>query len=477
MRRSSFVAPLLLILIGGVFLVKNIRPEWPLFETVFTWWPLVLIGWGLIRAIEILVAHFGGRSLPQRGLSGGEWALVIIITFVGAGVWSAQRFAQEGFGRIKIGGVEVFGESFDYPVEAVSLKAGKTPRITLDVGRGSARVVGSDTEEVKITARKTVRALNKKYADDAHKETPLSASATGETVTIRAGLDQPDNIRVTYDLEIAVPKGASLECHGKNLDLDLSDLDGRVTIDSDRSGVRVQNMGGKIIIDTRSSDLIKALDVRNDIELKGRGRDIELENVTGQVTVSGGYSGETSMRNISSPVRFESSVTEIRVGKIPGTLNLTLSALTADGIVGPVLVKARSKDVRLTDVAEEVNIDVDRGDIGLIQTRPQTGRLDVKVGSGDIELALPEATKFALDGTTERGEVINDFGARLREESEGRGGKLLAVAAGAPQVTLKTGRGSLTVRKSIPVPPAPPAAPSKADKPPVPPPPARADNQ
>jgi DUF4097 and DUF4098 domain-containing protein YvlB len=176
-------------------------------------------------------------------------------------------------------------------------------------------------------------------------------------------------------------------------------------------------------------------------------------------------------------VRFESSVTEIRVGKIPGTLNLTLSALTADGIVGPVLVKARSKDVRLTDVAEEVNIDVDRGDIGLIQTRPQTGRLDVKVGSGDIELALPEATKFALDGTTERGEVINDFGARLREESEGRGGKLLAVAAGAPQVTLKTGRGSLTVRKSIPVPPAPPAAPSKADKPPVPPPPARADNQ
>lgn len=477
MRRSSFVAPLLLILIGGVFLVKNIRPDWPLFETVFTWWPLLLIGWGLIRVIEILVAHFGGRSLPQRGLSGGEWALVIIITFVGAGVWSAQRFAQEGFGRIKIGGVEVFGESFDYPVEALSLKAGKTPRITLDVGRGSARVVGSDTDEVKITARKTVRALNKKYADDAHKETPLQASAAGETVTIRAGLDQPDNIRVNYDLEISVPKGASVECHGKNLDLDLSDLDGRVTIDSDRSGVRVQNMGGKIIIDTRSSDLIKALDVRNEIELKGRGRDIELENVTGQVTISGGYSGETTMRNISSPVRFESSVTEIRVAKIPGTLNLDLSALTADGIVGPVLVKAHSKDVRLTDIAEEVNIDVDRGNIGLIQTRPHTGRLDVKVGSGDIELALPEATRFALDGATERGEVINDFGARLKEETEGRGGKLLAVAAGAPQVTLKTGRGSLTVRKSIPVPPAVPAPPSKAEKPPVPPPPARADNQ
>ncbi len=477
MRRSSFVAPLLLILIGGVFLVKNIKPEWPLFETVFTWWPVLLIAWGAIRALEILVAHFGGRALPQRGLPGGEWALVIVITLVGSGVWSAQRFAQDGFGRIKIGGVEVFGESFDYPVQTVSLKAGKTPRVTLDVGRGSARVVGADTDEVKITARKTIRALNKKYADDAHKETPLSANAAGESVTIRAGLDQPGDVRVTYDLEITVPKGASIECHGKNLDLDLSDLDGRVQIDSDRSGVRLQNMGGKIVIDTRSSDLIKALDVRNDIELKGRGRDIELENVTGQVTVSGGYSGETTMRNISGPVRFESSVTEIRVGKIPGTLNLTLSALTADGIVGPVLVKAHSKDLRLTDVTGEVNIDVDRGDVGLIQTRPETGRLDVKVGSGDIELALPEATQFAIDAGTERGEVVNKFGARLKEETEGRGGKLLAVAAGAPQVTLKTGRGSLTVRKSVPVPPAPPAAPSKAEKPPVPPPPARADNQ
>jgi DUF4097 and DUF4098 domain-containing protein YvlB len=295
-------------------------------------------------------------------------------------------------------------------------------------------------------------------------------------VTVRAGVDQSGNVRVTYDVEITVPKGASIECRGKNLDLDLSDIDGRVQIDSERSGVRVQNMGGKIVIDTRSSDLIKAIDVRGDLELKGRGRDIELENITGQVVVSGGYSGETSMRNIGSPVRFESSVTDIRLGKIPGTLNLTLSALTGEGLVGPVLVKARSKDVRLTDVAGEVVIDVDRGDIGLIQTKPQTGRIDAKARLGDIELALPEATRFGLDAETERGDVVNEFGARLKEEPRGNGGKLLAESAGAPQVKLRTERGSLTVRKSIPAPPVPPTPPA-TQKLPVPPAPARADNQ
>lgn len=476
MRRGSFIAPLLLILIGGVFLVRNIWPEWPILETLFTWWPVVLIAWGVIRALEILVAHFGGNPLPPKGISTGEWWLAILIVLMGAGVWSGQKLAQEGFGRFRIGGMEVFGESYDYPVEAKSLKAGKTPRVTIDVGRGSARVVGADTEEVKITARKTVRALNKKAADQADKDTPLSASVTGEAVSVRADSDQANDVRVSYDVEITVPKGAWITCRGRNLDVDLSDIDGRVEVDSERSGVRVQNMGGKVVIDTRSSDLIKAIDLRGDLELKGRGRDIDLENISGQVTISGGYSGDTVMRNISSPVRFESSVTEIRIGKVPGNLNLTLSALTGEGLVGPVLVKARSKDVHLTDVTGEVTIDVDRGDVDLIQTRPQTNKIDARARLGDIDLALPETSRFALDAETERGEVINDFGARLKEESKGRGGKLTSEAAGAPQVKLRTERGSLTVRKSIPLPPAPPK-PAAVERIPAPPAPPRADNQ
>ena len=475
MRKGSLVAPLLLILIGGVFLIRNIRPEWPLFETLFTWWPVLLIAWGLLRVVEIMATHFAGRPLPERGLSGGEWALVVIITIMGAGVWSAQHFAQEGLGRIRIGGVEVFGESFEYPVEAKSLKAGKTPQVTIDIGRGSARVIGADTDEVKITARKSIRALNKRVADDSDKDTPITATATGETVVIRAGMNQPDNIRVTYDVEVTVPKGASVTCQGKNVDLDLSSIDGRVQVDSDRSGVRVQDMGGKVIIDTRSSDLIRALNVRNDVELRGRGRDIELENITGQVTVNGGYSGETIMRNIGNQVRFESSVTDVRAGKIPGTLNITLSALTGNGVAGPFLVKARSKDVRLSEFTGQVDIDVDRGDVDLTQSRPDVAKIDVKVRSGAIEVAMPESARFSLDAETEKGEVVNDFGGRLKEESSNRGGKLTATTPGAPMVTLKTERGTLTVRKAVPTPPAPPAPPKAGI--PVPPPPPRADNQ
>jgi prolyl-tRNA synthetase len=94
-----------------------------------------------------------------------------------------------------------------------------------------------------------------------------------ETVVVRAEGDQTNNIRVSFDVEITVPKGASITCRGKNLDVDLSDINGRVDVDSDRSGVRVQNMGGKVVIDTRSSDLIKAIDLRpaTDDEIKAIG--------------------------------------------------------------------------------------------------------------------------------------------------------------------------------------------------------------
>jgi len=66
--------------------------------------------------------------------------------------------------------------------------------------------------------------------------------------------------------------------------------------------------------------------------VKGRGRDIELEDVQGQVTINGSYSGETTLRKIAKPVRFMSNVTEIRMEKVPGEMTLGLSTLTGTNL-------------------------------------------------------------------------------------------------------------------------------------------------
>jgi DUF4097 and DUF4098 domain-containing protein YvlB len=477
MRRGSIIAPLLLILIGVVFLLKNIRPDLPLFETLVAYWPFLLIGWGVLRLLEILAAYFKDKPYPMPGVSGGEWALVILLTVVGSSIWGVQRFSRTGLHNMRIGGVEVFGEAFDYPYEAKSVKSSKAPRVVVENMRGSARIVGGDVEEVKVTGRKSIRALDKQEADQASGKTPLEVSVTGEQVTVRTNHDRAEKGRVSADLEITVPRGATVECRGRYGDWDVSDLAGELTITSDNAGVRVQNVAQAVRINTRTGDILRVIDAKGDVELKGGGRDIELENIAGQVVINGSFSGETSVRNVAKPVRFESSVTNFRAERVPGELEISLGHLTGMNLVGPVRLTTKSKDVRLTDVTEGVEISLDRGDIELRQSKLPLAKLDVRARSGNIEVALPANAQFTLNAATERGEVTNDYSDKLKEESEGRGAKLTGSLGSGPEVKLQTGHGSLTVRKIVAEDARPPAPPKEPKAPPKAPPPPRADNQ
>ena len=480
MKRGSVVGPLILIAIGLVFLMKNIRPDLPLFNMFMTYWPFLLIGWGVLRLLELLVIYFRGGKLPVTGVSGGEWALVIILTIVGSSAWGVQRFSRDGFGKIRVGGVEVFGESYDYPVDLSNVKASKTARVVIDNPRGNTRIVGADIEEVRVNGRKSIRAMGKDEADKANVQSKVQMSAAGDIITVYGNQDRADGPRVSTDLEISVPRGASIETRGRYGDVEISDLTGEVSINSDNAGVRLQNLGGRVKIDTRKSDILRATGVKGDVEIKGRGRDIELEDIAGLVTINGAYSGETTLRKLAKGVRFESSMTEFRVERVPGELQLSLSALTGHNLIGPLMVKAKSKDVRLTEVTESITLDLDRGDVELRQART-TPKIDVKISSGDIELGLPPQSKFTLNARTRRGEITNDYDQRLKEEKESNGGTLVGTLGAGPEIKLNTNRGALTLMKTTPsetvMAEAPEPKTPKPPKPAIPAAPPRADNQ
>ncbi len=88
MRRGSIVGPIILILVGLLFLANNLRPDVPMLEFFGQYWPFLLIGWGLVRLVEILIWAFRGKSLPAKGVSGGEWVLVVFLTIVGSGLYA-----------------------------------------------------------------------------------------------------------------------------------------------------------------------------------------------------------------------------------------------------------------------------------------------------------------------------------------------------------------------------------------------------
>jgi Domain of unknown function (DUF5668) len=116
MRRSSLVTPLLLIGVGVLLLARTLHPELPLMDYVARYWPFALIGWGALRAAEILYWAAASKPLPARGISGGDWLVIALVCLFGAGLHAAHGVTWSE--RIPFGNIEIFGgQTFDYPIE------------------------------------------------------------------------------------------------------------------------------------------------------------------------------------------------------------------------------------------------------------------------------------------------------------------------------------------------------------------------
>jgi len=470
MRRASVVGPLILIGIGVLFLARNLFPDLPLLDFMARYWPFLLIGWGVLRLAEILFWAASSKPLPSRGISGGEWVLVVFLILIGSTMWAGRTNGWLRANRINIGGLEMFGEAYDYPLTGQKTGVGKAPQIVIEGFRGNARITGTDAEEVKVTGRKTIRALNQGDADKANIDTPFEIVVSGSRVTVRTNQDRaPNSSRVSSDLEITVPRGSSFEGNGRHGDFDITDLAGAVEIVSDNAGVRLQNIGGNVRIDTRRSDIVRAVNIKGSVELKGRGTDLELEKIEGAVNVAANYVGMIQFRGLAKQLRYESQNTEFTVARIPGQVRLTLSDLNGTNLVGPIFLHGKSKDVQLVNFTESVDIVLDRGDIELRPGHVPLSKFDVHTRSGDIELSIPEKAKLELVASTDRGEITNDFGDHFRADNSGRGASLKGNIGDGPRLELGTNRGSITVRKSTgpeqttvfeEVPPSPPPAPN-----------------
>jgi hypothetical protein len=139
--------------------------------------------------------------------------------------------------------------------------------------------------------------------------------------------------------------------------------------------------------------------------------------------------------------------TQLAVEEVPGEIRLERGSLNARNVIGPIKLTAHSTDITFNGFTEGLDLNVDRGDIEL---RPQTvplGRIAIHARSGNIDVALPAAAKFALNAATGNGEIDNQFGGGLSERSEGRGAKLDGSIGDGPDVSLITQHGNITVRK------------------------------
>jgi DUF4097 and DUF4098 domain-containing protein YvlB len=443
-----------LLTVGGLLLWNNVHPEAPLFDMLARYWPFVLIAWGFLRLVEVVT----WRERGYQSFSGGEVVLVVLVCIVGSAVWQAHEHGYIFHGR----GLDVFGDQFDYPVSAHSATAGIS-RITFENPRGNIKVIGGDALEISVTGHKMLRAWARKDADHTNEQTPVEIVPQGDRLLIRTNQDRvPDSQRISDDLEVMVPRGVTVEARGHNGDYEVTDITGDVELASDRADVRISRVGGNARLDIGKSDLIRASDVKGKIDLQGRGSDVELENIAGQVTINGGYMGNLEFKNLAKPLQVEGARnTELHAQAVPGRISMDLGQFNGSDITGPVRLVTGSRDIKLEKFTQSLELETQRGDVELTPGHLPLPSIDARTGVGRIDLIVPPRATFEVLATAERGEVVNDYGPPLEKETEGRTSTLKGKVGDGPTLRLTANRGSVSVRKEgtvpseIPPPPGP----------------------
>src|ERR1700722_2249649 len=440
--RRSITGPIILLVIGGLFLWRNLHPELPVFDLIAQYWPFLLIVWGLLRLVEAVL----WRDDQGRGgsFSGGEVVLVIFICMIGLGAWQAKQFGIHFNAR----GLDIFGEEYDYPVSVTAPAAGMK-RLVFENPRGNIHVIGGDGQQVTVSGQKSIRAYARADADRTSQITPVEILQQGDRLVIRTNQERAtDNQRVSDDLEVTVPRGMAVEARGNVGDADVSDIESDVELASNHGDVRISRIGGNAKLEIGRSDTISAVDVKGKIDLEGHGGDLSFENISGLVTVNGSYSGTLEFKNLAKPLQFEGARgTELHVEAIPGRISMDLSTLTGNGVVGPMRFVTRSRDVRLEQFSQSIQIDTDRGDIELQPGKTPLSVIEARSGVGAIELALPAKATFQLQATAERGDAVNDYGPPIDKEVDRRTATLKGKVGDGPAITLTANHGTVTVRK------------------------------
>ncbi len=448
--RGSITGPLVIILLGLLFLIHAVSPDFALVEWLGQYWPYLLIGWGVVALLEVSYRAARGSVIPTNGVSGGAWVVVILICLVGSAMFQFRGpdtwWRQTDWGR---GFDNAFGEEHEYTVDQVQRTVGAKPHIVLQNFRGDAKITGVDGVMLTVGGHKSIRAMKEELANRANSATPVEISTEGKNTVISCHQDQAARrTMVTTNLELTIPRNASVEVESAAGDLDISAVAGDVNLRGGNAGMRLQDIGGNIAVDTHRSDLVRCTNVKGTVDLRGRGSDVELNKIGGQVTISGDYSGTISLRALDKQVRLANNRTDLRVEQIPGEVRIDRGSLSVQNAVGPIILNAHSTDISVEDVVNAVEISLDRGDIDLKPGRIPLSRMTVHTGSGNMELSLPPASAFTLNASTDRGEVENDFGDEMKEQTSGKGARLEGSIGAGPNLDLTTGRGTITIRRA-----------------------------
>jgi DUF4097 and DUF4098 domain-containing protein YvlB len=445
-----------LIVIGIFFLLGNLRVLY--WHDILRWfahyWPVLLILWGIIKLIEYQQANRSGTR--PRGIGAGGVLLIIFLVVAGLIATEASHVDWQGLGEgIRIGddGGPWWGHTYDFNTDLQQpFPTGSSLRVTST--RGAINVSAANDNQIHVTVHKRINAESQEDADKWDKQTQPQIGASGQVITLDANTQGSGDHWVNTDLDVAVPRKASVVISTRHGDVSVMGRDGNADITNQNGDVSVTDLNGALKLDLEHSSA-RISQVSSDVTIQGRANDVSVEDVKGTVHLDGDFMESVKLSRIAKPVSFKSTRTDMDFSQLEGYLNLDSGDLEATNIVGPFRLRTRSKDIMLNGVSNDVHVQNENGAVEIHMNK--LASLDVHNAKGDIRIFVPEHASFQLDAQARDGEIQSDFGQLKIDNGDEHSTATGSVNNGGPRMVLSNEHGTIEVRKGLATPPSPPA--------------------
>jgi DUF4097 and DUF4098 domain-containing protein YvlB len=457
LRRGSLVGPMLLVALGVTFLLVELGrlSWWRATDWFGHWWPLLLIVAGVVLLAEWAIDQHvqqtrAAQGLPpvgSRSLGGGVVWLIIFVAILGGTSHVASRTMDWDDNHFRFG-LGDFDRALGDPHDSDDSMSQAIPAdgsLTIDNPRGDVTVSGtSDDGQMHIAIHKQVFAF--KDQDVSSRASQLQPTVTGDGG--RFSVSVPSVESGHADLSIDVPRGVTLTVTADRGDVKVSSMHAPVTVNANRGSVDLSGLDGPVVAHLHNDDAsFSAHSVTGSVSIDGRAGDINVSDVHGDVSMEGAASGSTHMERINGSVHFRTHRTDFQMARLDGDLDLnTGDDLSADQLLGPVVLKTSDRNITLERVQGNVQVVNTNGSVTVTSASP-LGTIDVTNKRGSVDVGVPENAGFVVRASTRHGEVEDDF-ALMKQGSEDSPELNGTVGRGGPTVNIETTDGDVTLRKS-----------------------------
>ena len=445
-HRSSLFVALLLILLGVVFFLDRIDPALGIGHLIRLYWPILIILWGVAKLVERLPTGGAGQPRPPI-LSGGEAALLVLLALV-LGAFGFHDWIREHYADIDID-VPPFSQRYSESVALPPQTLSPGARVEITTKRGNVTVHVSEGNALVVSATKSAPGPSESTVQAHLKDVGVQIEPRGNGVRIHPANLESAGGWASVDLDVEVPKTATLAINASHGDIRVSGVAGNIDAHADNGDIEIHDSGGDVSAELQKGD-VRITNIGGNLRVNGRGDDVEIADVSGDVAIDGAFLGSARVRNVAKTIHCTSPWLDVTIARMKGHMELDSSNIAVSDAAGDARIVTHNKDVDVENIGGRLDVTDSHSDVKVGYANPPGADVDIANDSGDVDLTLPAKSNFELSAVSRSGEVESDFeGPSLKpvsdEDNEHLSGKF---GGPGPKITISTTYGTIHLSKS-----------------------------